>query len=156
MKCPFCQSDDNGVIDSRDTDDCHAIRRRRSCNVCSRRFTTYERIEEMPIWVIKRDNRRQVFDRSKLISGLMRACEKRPIPLTGLEEIANKIARDAQELGEREVGAKWLGEQVMQALRELDDIAYVRFASVYRSFRDADEFATELNKLKNKAKKIKL
>jgi len=149
MKCPFCSSVDNGVVDSRETEDGRAIRRRRNCLNCARRFTTYERIEEVQLYVIKRDNRRQLFDRQKLISGMMRACEKRPVSASKLEEVGAKIERAAFELGEREIAGHWFGEQVMQSLRELDDVAYVRYASVYRSFRDVDEFALELKKIKN-------
>lgn len=149
MKCPFCASVDNGVVDSRETEEGRAIRRRRNCLKCARRFTTYERIEEIPLYVVKRDDRRQLFDRSKLVSGMMRACEKRPVSASTLEEIGSRIERCAFELGESEVSGKWLGEQVMFALREIDDVAYVRFASVYRSFRDVDEFAMELKKIKH-------
>ena len=148
MKCPFCASVDNGVVDSRETEDGHAIRRRRNCTACSRRFTTYERIEEVALTVVKKDGSRTGFDRHKLIAGMVRACEKRPVPVPKIEKVALEIERRAQELGEREISSRWFGEQVMAALRELDQVAYVRFASVYRSFRDVEEFARELETLK--------
>lgn len=148
MKCPFCNSAENGVVDSRDTDDGRAVRRRRVCEACNRRFTTYERLEETPLLVVKKDNRRQLFDRNKIIAGLTRACEKRPVSIQKLEEIAAQIERKAYELGEKEIAAQWFGEQAMSALKELDEVAYVRFASVYRSFRDAEEFVQELDKLR--------
>ena len=148
MKCPFCASVDNGVVDSRETEDGHAIRRRRNCSACSRRFTTYERIEEVALTVVKKDGSRTNFERSKLIAGMVRACEKRPVPVPKIEKVALEIERKAQELGEREISSRWFGEQVMAALRELDQVAYVRFASVYRSFRDVEEFARELETLK--------
>ena len=147
MKCPFCGSSDNGVVDSRETEDGRAIRRRRACP-CGRRFTTYERLEEASITVVKKDGRRAGFDRDKLIAGMRRACEKRPVPGARIERLAQEIERRAQELGEREISSRWFGEQVMSALRELDEVAYVRFASVYRSFRDVDEFARELAALR--------
>jgi len=148
VKCVYCGSPDTSVIDSRETEDGKAIRRRRSCVSCPRRFTTYERVEEMALQVIKRDNRRQLFDRTKLVAGMRRACEKRPVSTSDLEEIASSIERAAQELGEREIAGQWFGEQVMKALRQIDEVAYVRFASVYRSFRDMNEFAEELNKMR--------
>lgn len=148
MKCPFCGSVDNGVVDSRETEDGHAIRRRRSCTACSRRFTTYERVEEQPLTVVKKDGSRAQFDRTKLIGGMKRACEKRPVPIAKIDKLAADIERRAQELNEREISSRWFGEQVMSSLRELDEVAYVRFASVYRSFRDVDEFARELEALR--------
>ncbi len=151
MKCPFCNSGDNGVVDSRETEDGRAIRRRRSCSACARRFTTYERIEEQLLTVVKKDGSRTAFDRNKLTAGMKRACEKRPVPTPRIEKVAADIERRAQELGEREISSRWFGEQVMIALRELDEVAYVRFASVYRSFRDVDEFARELEALRRPA-----
>lgn len=148
MKCPFCGSSENGVVDSRETDDGRAIRRRRSCQGCSRRFTTYERVDEVQLVVIKKDGTRSTFDRQKLIAGMRRACEKRPVPVPKIERTAADIERKALELGEREISSRWIGEQVMDALKELDEVAYVRFASVYRSFRDVDEFARELERLR--------
>ncbi|MBI1948061.1 MAG: transcriptional repressor NrdR [Deltaproteobacteria bacterium] len=148
MKCPFCTSVDNGVVDSRETEDGHAIRRRRSCTACSRRFTTYERVEEQALVVVKKDGSRAPFDRQKLLGGVRRACEKRPVPTARIQQLIADIERRAQELGEREIASRWIGEQVMAALRELDEVAYVRFASVYRSFRDVEEFARELEALR--------
>ena len=148
MRCPFCTTNDNGVVDSRMTEDGRAIRRRRKCGSCNSRFTTYERIEEMPIYVVKKDMRRQLFDRQKIIKGMTRACEKRPISTGDIEKAALNIEKKAYELGEKEIAAQWVGEQIMQALRKIDQVAYVRFASVYRSFRDVEEFAKELENLK--------
>ena len=148
MRCPFCAANDNGVVDSRMTEDGRAIRRRRKCNPCGSRFTTYERIEEMPIYVVKKDMRRQLFDRQKIINGMTRACEKRPISTADIEKAALGIEKKAYELGEKEIAAQWVGEQIMQALKKIDQVAYVRFASVYRSFRDVEEFAKELENLK--------
>lgn len=148
MKCPYCGESTNGVVDSRDSDDGNAVRRRRHCNSCTRRFTTYERIEEMPVLVIKKDGRRQTFDRARLVKGMRRACEKRPVSAAAIDRAATGIERRALELGEKELSSHWVGEQVMDALRELDDVAYVRFASVYRSFRDVEEFARELEAMR--------
>ncbi len=148
MKCPYCGSVDNGVVDSRDTQEGAAVRRRRSCTACTRRFTTYERAEEQPLVVIKKDGSRTMFARDKLAAGMRLACLKRPVPMAKIDEVTGAIERRAQELMEREISSRWLGEQVMAALRELDDVAYVRFASVYRSFRDAAEFQRELDALR--------
>lgn len=148
MKCPFCGDSKNGVVDSRDADDQHAVRRRRTCYSCERRFTTYERVEEMPILVVKKDGRRQTFNRQKIVGGIRRACEKRPVSAEFIETAATQIERAALDLGEREIAAQWVGEQVMALLRDLDEVAYVRYASVYRSFRDVEEFARELESLR--------
>jgi len=148
VKCIICDFEDTAVIDSRVVEEGRSIRRRRSCPSCSRRFTTYERGEEMPLWVIKRDKSREPFERKKLVNGLAKACQKRPVSLEQLEEVAGKIEKAIQELNEKEVSAQLIGEHVMHALRGIDDVAYVRFASVYRSFRDASEFATELARMK--------
>ena len=148
MKCPFCNTTDNGVVDSRETDDAHAIRRRRHCAGCSRRFTTYERVEEQPLIVIKKDGTRVPFDRQRLKGGLARACEKRPVPVDTIDAIVSGIEKRAWELGERELSSRWFGEAAMAALKDVDDVAYVRFASVYRSFKDADDFARELQALR--------
>jgi len=148
MKCPFCASADNGVVDSRETDDGRAIRRRRHCEGCGRRFTTYERIEEQPLMVIKKDGSRTAFDRSRLKGGILRACEKRPVTSETIDSIVSEIERRAIESGERELESRWLGEAVMEALKRTDEVAYVRFASVYRSFKDAAEFAAALDALR--------
>ncbi|MCP4501203.1 MAG: transcriptional repressor NrdR [Deltaproteobacteria bacterium] len=148
MRCPYCASGENGVVDSRETEDGRAIRRRRNCNSCKRRFTTYERSEELQLLVVKKDNSRQSFDRARVLRGMRRACEKRPVSAASLEQSVRRIERAAHDLGEKEVAAHWVGEQVMKALRELDQVAYVRFASVYRSFRDVEEFAVELERMR--------
>jgi transcriptional repressor NrdR len=150
MKCPFCASSDNGVVDSRETDDGRAIRRRRNCTACARRFTTYERLEEQPLTVVKKDGTRVAFDRQKIAAGMSRACEKRPVPTAVIDRLAIEIEKRALELGERELSSRWFGEQVMSCLRDVDEVAYVRFASVYRSFKDVEEFAKELEALKPK------
>ena len=147
MKCPFCSHLESKVTDSRVATAGDVIRRRRECEQCARRFTTYERVEEVLPLVVKKDGRRELFDRQKLLSGLRRACEKRAVPLEKLEAIVDGIERDLIDSGEKEVAAHRIGEKVMTHLRTLDDIAYVRFASVYRSFRDLDEFREELDRL---------
>jgi len=144
MRCPFCKIDSDRVIDSRSTSDGHSIRRRRQCLACKRRFTTYERSEEQPLVIVKKDGTRQPFDRKKILDGLLKACEKRPIPVGKLEEIVNGIELDLYEKFEREVPSKTIGELVMKALRDLDQVAYVRFASVYREFKDAADFVDAL------------
>lgn len=147
MKCPFCQDLDNRVIDSRLTKDADVIRRRRECARCERRFTTYERVEEMLPMVVKKDGRREVFDRLKIVAGLKRACEKRPVSMASIEETADRVERSLQERGEKEVPSAVIGESLMRELHKLDKVAYVRFASVYRSFKDVDEFMHELQQL---------
>lgn len=147
MKCPFCGHLEDKVIDSRAAGTGDVIRRRRECEACARRFTTYERVEDVLPTVVKKDGRREPFDRQKLVRGLRIACNKRPVSIERIEAIADAIEREAQESERREVTASELGERVMHHLRELDEVAYVRFASVYRSFRDIDEFLTELGKL---------
>jgi transcriptional repressor NrdR len=150
VKCPFCNSSDNGVVDSRETDDGRAIRRRRHCAGCARRFTTYERVEEQPLVVIKKDGSRVAFDRPRLKAGILRACEKRPVSSDTIDGIVADIEKRALEVGERELSSRWFGEAVMEALKATDEVAYVRFASVYRSFKDAAEFARELEALKRR------
>jgi len=145
MKCPYCGFSESKVIDSRPADD--SIRRRRECLSCEKRFTTYETIEKLPIIVIKKDKSRQVFDRSKLIGGLMRACEKRPVSITTIERIADEIESEISNSLEREVTSSAIGEMVMTRLKAVDDVAYVRFASVYRQFKDINSFMSELTKL---------
>ncbi len=147
MKCPFCSHLESKVTDSRVATAGDVTRRRRECEKCARRFTTYERVEEVLPLVVKKDGRREIFDRQKLFSGLRRACEKRAVSLEKLEEVVDGIERDLIDSGDKEVQAKQIGERVMTRLRALDDIAYVRFASVYRSFRDLDEFREELDRL---------
>jgi transcriptional repressor NrdR len=147
MKCPFCGHLESGVIDSRISATGELIRRRRSCEGCQRRYTTYERVEEILPIVVKKDGRRERFDRQKLIRGLQVSCNKRPVGVEQLEAIADSIERDIQESGEKEVPSSLVGEKAMARLRQADEVAYVRFASVYRSFRDIDEFLLELAKL---------
>jgi transcriptional repressor NrdR len=147
MKCPFCGSLENKVTDSRLSQGDEVIRRRRECEGCARRFTTYERIELVLPVVVKKDGRREAFDRLKVLAGLRRACEKRPVATDALDKLVDQIERALVESGEKEVESSAIGEQVMQRLRELDQVAYVRFASVYRSFKDIHEFMSELSQL---------
>ena len=147
MKCPFCGEIDNKVIDSRLSKDGNVIRRRRECLVCTRRFTTYEHIEEIPIMIIKKDGRREEFSREKLRTGIQKACEKRNISINVIEEFIDELERDLRETGEKEIMSNILGEKVMMKLHELDDVAYVRFASVYREFKDVNDFVSELKSL---------
>ena len=147
MKCPFCGYSDSKVIDSRPAEEGATIRRRRECLACQKRFTTYEIIERLPLVVIKRDGSRQSFDKIKLINGMVRACEKRPVTLSQLESIADEIEQELQSGLEREVSTVDIGEMVMARLKDVDEVAYVRFASVYRSFKDINTFMEELSKL---------
>ena len=147
MKCPFCGFEESKVIDSRPTDEGQRIRRRRECQSCQKRFTTYEIIERLPLVVVKRDNSRQTFDKVKLINGMVRACEKRPVTLSTLEAIADDIEQELQSNLEREISTVDIGEMVMARLKQVDEVAYVRFASVYRSFKDINTFMEELSKL---------
>ncbi len=149
MKCPFCGFLESKVIDSRPADESTSIRRRRECLACHKRFTTYETIESLPLVVIKRDGTRQTFDKTKLINGMVRACDKRKIPLPVLEQIADEIEQDLQGALDREVTTEEVGEMVMSRLKNVDEVAYVRFASVYRQFKDIDTFMQELTKLLN-------
>src|SRR5271166_3791486 len=152
MRCPFCRHRGNRVIDSRLSNDAALIRRRRACSACKRRFTTYERVEEAAPMVVKKDGRREPFDRAKIIAGLKRACEKRPVSMETIEQIANSIETTMAEQGDREVASKAIGSAVMNELHKIDQVAYVRFASVYRSFKDIDEFMRELEDLINQRK----
>ncbi|MGK2945450.1 MAG: transcriptional regulator NrdR [Desulfuromonadales bacterium] len=147
MKCPFCTHDDTRVVDSRLGKEGNNIRRRRECVECERRFTTYERVEETLPLVIKKDGRREVFDRHKIISGIQRACEKRPVPIATIEKVADQMEVSLQESGEKEIDSSRIGEAIMEALQSLDEVAYVRFASVYRQFRDINEFMSELTEI---------
>ena len=147
MKCPFCGYSDSKVIDSRPAEEGSTIRRRRECLACQKRFTTYEIIERLPLVVIKRDGSRQSFDKVKLINGMVRACEKRPVPLEKLEEIADEIEQELQGKLEREISTVEIGEMVMSKLKDVDEVAYVRFAAVYRKFTDVGTFMNELKKL---------
>lgn len=147
MKCPYCGYSESKVIDSRPADENSSIRRRRECLSCGKRFTTYGTVESLPMVVVKKDGSRQSFDRRKVLGGMIRACEKRPVPLAELEKIAEEIEQDLQNSMEREISTEAIGEKVMERLRNVDQVAYVRFASVYRQFKDIDTFMTELNKL---------
>jgi transcriptional repressor NrdR len=150
MKCPYCGEIDNKVIDSRLSKDGIAIRRRRECIVCSRRFTTYEHIEEIPIMIIKKDGRREVFNREEVRSGGQKACEKRDISVNAIDNFLDELERNLREIGEKEVPSQTIGEMIMNKLQALDDVAYVRFASVYREFKDVNDFVSELKSLLSK------
>jgi transcriptional repressor NrdR len=154
MRCPFCEFHDSKVIDSRAAEEGNSIRRRRECLQCAKRFTTYEMVEDLPLRVIKKDGRRTAFDRSKILNGLMKACEKRPISLTVLEDTADKVEKELRNSMEREIPSRVIGEVLMKHLKNLDHVAYVRFASVYREFTDIDNFMQELEALKDNAASI--
>ena len=147
MKCPFCDNPDTKVIDSRPTEEGHAIRRRRGCDRCSKRFTTYEKVEETILMVVKKDGKREAFDRNKLLRGITRACEKRPVSIDTLDNMIDEIEVIIQNSLDREVSSEKIGELVMEKLKNIDEVAYVRFASVYRQFKDINTFMRELNKL---------
>lgn len=150
MKCPFCAYEESKVIDSRPTDEGERIRRRRECLQCGKRFTTYEMIESLPIIVIKKDGSRETFDRQKLLTGMLRACEKRPVSIETLDRVISDIETVIQNSLDREVSSVKIGELVMEKLKAIDEVAYVRFASVYRQFKDINTFMAELNKLLTK------
>ena len=147
MRCPYCGYKESKVVDSRPADESSSIRRRRECLSCEKRFTTYETVESLPMVVIKKDGSRQSFDRSKVLRGIQRSCEKRPVPVAEMERMAMEIEQELQNALEREVSTEYIGELVMDKLRAVDEVAYVRFASVYRQFKDIDTFMKELNKL---------
>jgi len=153
MKCPYCDTPDTKVIDSRPTDEGQAIRRRRECEQCERRFTTYEKMEEIPLIVVKKDGSRQTFDRTKVMNGIIKACEKRPVPMDEIEKIVSYIEKCLSNLMLKEMDSTIIGEYVMEELRKIDDVAYVRFASVYRQFTDAENFRQEVEKLLDDGKK---
>jgi transcriptional repressor NrdR len=156
MRCPHCGYREDKVVDSRATQEESAIRRRRECLKCGKRFTTYEYVEEVSLMVIKKDGRREPFDRKKMLSGIIRACEKRPVSMEKMEEIATQVERTIQKKSDREVSASKIGELVMEKLKQLDDVAYVRFASVYRQFKDVGQFMEELKGILHREKgKIK-
>ena len=154
MRCPHCGYKEDKVVDSRATQEESAIRRRRECLKCGKRFTTYEYIEDISLMVIKKDGRREPFDRKKILSGIMKACEKRPISLEKMEEIASWVERAIQKKSDREVSSSRIGELIMEKLKALDDVAYVRFASVYRQFQDVGQFMKELKDILDKEKVI--
>ncbi len=147
MKCPFCGHQEDKVVDSRSSSDGISIRRRRECLSCGKRFTTYEHIEEQPLMVVKKDGRREAFDRHKLLAGLVKACEKRPVSMDDLEKLVDEVERELSQQFEREVPSREIGERVMKRLHNLDPVAYVRFASVYREFKDVEQFMRELKDL---------
>jgi transcriptional repressor NrdR len=147
MKCPYCGFTQDRVIDSRESKEADAIRRRRECERCGKRFTTYERLDEIPYMVVKKDGRREMFDRQKVLNGLLRACEKRPVPAAKLESIVNQVEVFVMDSPERERASTEIGELIMRELKALDGVAYIRFASVHREFKDADEFRSELESL---------
>lgn len=147
MKCPFCNTEDSKVVDSRPTDEGTSIRRRRECIKCGKRFTTYEKVEYLPILVVKKDGRREAFDSNKIMSGLLKACEKRPVAIADLENLIQDIEKQVYNTLQKEVTSQYIGEMVMEGLKKLDEVAYVRFASVYRQFKDINTFIEELRKL---------
>ncbi|HZK34718.1 MAG TPA: transcriptional regulator NrdR [Bacillota bacterium] len=149
MKCPFCNYTDSKVIDSRPTDEGSTVRRRRECMDCSKRFTTYEKIENVPILVAKKDGRRETFDSNKILSGVLKACEKRPVPKKVIDDAVADIEKQVYNSLDQEITSERIGELVMDRLKDLDEVAYVRFASVYRQFKDINTFMDELNKLLN-------
>jgi transcriptional repressor NrdR len=153
VKCPFCENIDTKVIDSRPTEEGHAIRRRRECDNCRKRFTTYEKVEEIPMMVVKKDGSREVFDRNKVLNGIIKACEKRPVSMNEIEKIVDEIERGLSNMMEKEIESRVIGEVIMDQLKGIDEVAYVRFASVYRQFKDINTFISELEKLLNDSKK---
>lgn len=152
MNCPFCGQLDTKVIDSRPTDEGQAIRRRRECNVCQKRFTTYEKVEEIPLIVVKKSGNREPFNRNKILKGIIRACEKRPVALKDIQAVVNQIEKTLQNEMEKEIATEQIGSMVMDALKKLDEVAYVRFASVYREFKDLNSFMEELKKILHEKK----
>jgi len=147
VKCPYCEYQESKVVDSRPTDEGQAIRRRRECISCGKRFTTYEKIEELPIVVVKKDGNRQVYDRNKLMNGIIKACEKRPVSMSSIEQIVDDIEKTIFNSLENEISSTQIGELVMNKLKDIDEVAYVRFASVYRQFKDVNSFMDELKKI---------
>lgn len=152
MRCSFCGFADSKVLDSRPVEEGRCIRRRRECQKCGKRFTTYERVEEMSLLVVKRDGSREIFDRNKILAGVVRACDKRPVPMNDLEAMVADIEKELRNSMEKEVAAKQIGDMVMQRLRDLDDVAYVRFASVYRKFEDVENFMAEIHAMLSEKK----
>ena len=150
MRCPVCKKDDDRVLDTRSAQDADVIRRRRACNACGRRYTTFERIDAAPLRVIKKDGTRVPFDRNRILKGMLKACEKRPVSLSALEDVVNRIESEIHRQHDREVPPQAIGEHVMRALRDLDQVAYVRFASVYREFKDLNAFLSELKPMLDK------
>ena len=152
MRCPFCDNQETKVIDSRPTEDGHAIRRRRECERCSRRFTTYEKVEEVILMVVKKDGSREAFVRRKIMNGIIKACEKRPVTVATIENMVDQIERGLNNMMEKEIDSSFIGELIMDQLKDVDQVAYVRFASVYRQFTDVNTFVAEIEKLLGKQK----
>ena len=152
MRCPFCDNQETKVIDSRPTEDGHAIRRRRECERCSRRFTTYEKVEEVILMVVKKDGSGEAFDRRKIMNGIIKACEKRPVTVATIENMVDQIERGLNNMMEKEIDSSFIGELIMDQLKDVDQVAYVRFASVYRQFTDVNTFVAEIEKLLGKQK----
>ena len=152
MRCPFYDNQETKVIDSRPTEDGHAIRRRRECERCSRRFTTYEKVEEVILMVVKKDGSREAFDRRKIMNGIIKACEKRPVTVATIENMVDQIERGLNNMMEKEIDSSFIGELIMDQLKDVDQVAYVRFASVYRQFTDVNTFVAEIEKLLGKQK----
>lgn len=152
MRCPFCDNQETKVIDSRPTEDGHAIRRRRECERCSRRFTTYEKVEEVILMVVKKDGSREAFNRQKIMNGIIKACEKRPVTVATIENMVDQIERGLNNMMEKEIDSSFIGELIMDQLKDVDQVAYVRFASVYRQFTDVNTFVAEIEKLLGKQK----
>lgn len=150
MQCPRCQNNGTRVVDSRPADEGRAIRRRRECESCRYRFTTFERIERVPLLIVKKNGDREEFNREKILKGIIRSCEKRPVPMDQMEKMVNEIENELRNLGENEVSSTIIGEHVMEKLAEVDDVAYIRFASVYRQFKDIDVFMEEMKELERK------
>lgn len=150
MKCPYCNYENTRVIDSRPAEDNSSIRRRRVCDVCNKRFTTYEKVETIPLIIVKKDDNREAYDRSKIETGVLRACHKRPVSTDSIEELVDEVEADVLNRGEKEISSRVIGELVMNKLKDLDAVAYVRFASVYREFKDINTFMDELKKVLDK------
>ena len=147
MKCPFCDYDESKVVDSRPVEEGTMIRRRRECIRCAKRFTTYERIENIPLIVVKKGGQRVPFDKNKILNGMIKACEKRPVPIDNIQRVVDLIEKELYQVEDKEVESSYIGERVMDALKDIDQVAYVRFASVYREFKDVESFMDELNRL---------
>ncbi len=152
MKCPFCAEDSSKVIDSRPTEDGFAIRRRRECSNCESRFTTYEKVEEVPLVVVKKDGTREAFNRNKILNGIIRACEKRPVSVDKMEKIVDDIEKELNNSMVKEIETSVIGEHIMDALKDIDEVSYVRFASVYRQFKDTQSFLEEISKIMKEKK----
>ena len=148
MKCPFCAHEESRVVDSRPSDEGSMIRRRRECLSCRKRFTTYERVEMIPLMVVKKNGQRTPFDKNKVLNGMVKACEKRPVPLDAIRDFVDELERSLYQSETKEITSHFIGERVMEALKKMDEVAYVRFASVYRQFKDVDSFMDELNRLR--------